>query len=156
MRKINKMFIFTALMLAATVFAFAQQGSKIQSGLDEKLRQIIFNRVSMKLNLSAEQKAQAKSIMETTRSRVQPLVDQLKVNREEVKNLGTDGIYNEQRANQLADMQSTLVKQVFIEKEKSKAAFFAILTPDQRQQAKTMIDEFGDRLKNRLLSTMME
>jgi Spy/CpxP family protein refolding chaperone len=156
MRKITNTLIFTALILVATVFAFAQQDSKIEAGINDKITQIAVNRVSTRLNLSAEQKMQTKRILKNAKIKIQPLIVQLKLNREEVKQLGVDGVYNEQSVTQLADRQSTLVRQIFIEKEKAKAAFFAILTPAQRELAIKFLDELGDGIRERILLTMMQ
>ena len=53
------------------------------------------------------------------------------------------------QVNQIADSQSETMKQLFIEKEKTKAQIFAILTPEQRAEAAKMKDAFKERFKGK-------
>ena len=95
----------------------------------------MMGRMAEKLNLTDEQKAQAKAIFEDSRTRVQPLMETLRANHEEIAKLGEDGVFNEERVQQLAGVQAETTRQLIIEKEKTKAAVFAILTPEQRVEA---------------------
>ena len=103
----------------------------------------VFDRVATKLNLSDDQKTQAKAILEDSKTRVEPLMEKAKQNHEASKDLGTDGIFNEEKVQELANEQAETMKQLFVEKEKTKAQLFAVLSANQREQAKKMMDEFG-------------
>ena len=70
-------------------------------------------------------------------------MEKVKQNHEASKLLGTDGVFNEEKVQELANQQAETMKQLFVEKEKTKAQLFAALNPDQREQAKKMMDEFG-------------
>jgi Spy/CpxP family protein refolding chaperone len=142
-----------AIITGATMLIFAQERRTDLFGKrSEVIRQLMFNQISAKLNLTNDQKVQVKTIMENSRKRFQPLVEQLESNHQQNQNLGTDGVYDEQKVKELADEQSEIAKQLILEKEKTKAQLFAILTPEQREQAKKMRDDFESRIKNRFLS----
>jgi periplasmic protein CpxP/Spy len=154
--KKTAIFILITTIIAATTIVFAQDRQKGLLGERGQIfREIIFNHVSAKLNLTKDQQTQVKGIMDNSRQKFQPLLEQMKSNRQQAKNSGTDGIFNEQNARELAEKQSEVVKQLIFEKEKTKAQIFAVLTPEQRTQAKKMMDDFEGRIKTRLFSTVL-
>ncbi len=103
-----------------------------------------------KLGLSEEQKTQIKGILEDSKTRVEPLREALKSNHDAIKNLGTDGTFNEAEVNRLAAAQAETTKALIVEKEKTKAAIFAVLTPEQRVKANEMKQNMEERFKNRM------
>jgi len=107
-----------------------------------------FERLAAKLNLSDEQKTQVKTILEESKTRVQPLTAALRENRKQSENLGIDGAFNEEQVNQLAAGQAETMRQLFIEKERAKAQVFAVLTPEQRAEAAKMKELFRERSKD--------
>lgn len=109
----------------------------------------LVEKISKELGLSEEQQTQAKTIIEAAKERVKPLFESMKQNHEVAKDLGTDGVFDEAKVNQIANQQSETMKQLFVEKEKTKAELFAILTPEQREQAKQMKDKFAGKMKGR-------
>ncbi|MBS1792462.1 MAG: Spy/CpxP family protein refolding chaperone [Acidobacteria bacterium] len=108
-----------------------------------------FERLFEKLNLTEEQKTQVKQIIEDSKTRVKPLMESLRANHEQMEKLGKDGVYNEEQVTQLAAAQADTMKQLIIEKEKTKAQIFAVLTPEQRAQAEQMKEQFKERFKER-------
>ena len=130
------------------VFAYTEKsGRGFFAHNREQFINRIFDRVSAKLNMSDDQKTQAKAILEDSKTRVEPLMEKAKQNHEAAKDLGTDGVFNEEKVQELANQQAETMKQLFIEKEKTKAQLFAVLNADQREQAKKMMDEFGNRFQ---------
>ena len=111
--------------------------------------QFLVEKISKELGLSEEQKTQAEQILNDSKTRVQPLIEQIKQNHKLSKELGTDGNFDEQKVNQIADQQSETMKQLFVEREKTKAELFALLTPEQREKAKQMLESFAGKMKGR-------
>lgn len=109
----------------------------------------LVERIANELGLNEEQKTQAKSILEKSKENVKPLLESMKQNHQTVKDLGTDGNFDEAKVNEIATSQSETMKQIFIEKEKTKAQLFAILTPEQREKAKQMQEKFAEKMKGR-------
>lgn len=102
-----------------------------------------------KLGVTEEQKTQIKAILEDSRTRVRPLMESLRTNHEAIRNLGTDGTYNEAEVARIANAQAETTKQMIVEKEKTKAAIFAVLTPEQRTRATELREQMMERFKGR-------
>jgi periplasmic protein CpxP/Spy len=153
MRKIGIVtFVVGVLAVGLVGMIFAQKGKEgNRSGFAGKdfPPQFLVERIANELGMNEEQKTQAKSVIEASKERVKPLMEQMKQSRETVKDLGTDGNFDEAKVNEIANQQSETMKQLFIEKEKTKAQLFAILTPEQREKAKAMQDKFAEKMKGR-------
>jgi len=108
-----------------------------------------FERLAQKLNLTDEQKTQIKTILEDSKTRVKPLMETMRENHKQAENLGADGTFNEEQVARIASTQAETIKQLFVEKEKTKAQIFAVLTPEQRAEAQKLKAEFGERFKDR-------
>lgn len=145
MKKALAIFAVTAAIGVGAVMIFAQKGRPQGFG---PFGGRGFDRIASKLGLSEEQKAQAKTILEDSKTRIQPLAEALRANHEKAEKLGTDGVYNEAAVAQLADEQSAAMRQMIVEKEKTKAALFAVLTPEQRVQAEQLKGEFKERFRD--------
>src|SRR5215204_5809706 len=141
--------ILTIVVLGlGAVFIFAQKGKMNRGGFGG-FGGRGFERIAEKLNLSDEQRTQVKTILEDSKTRVKPLMDSLRESRKQAETLGTDGTFNEEQVNQIANSQLETMKQLFIEKEKTKAQIFAVLTPEQRAEAAKMKDQFKERFKGK-------
>ena len=151
MKKATIAILVIAILSLGAIFIFAQKGDKKDGfgGGGRGFGERGFMRMAEKLNLSDEQKTQLKTILDDSKTRVQPLMESLKSNHEQAENLGTDGTFNEEQVNQIAAAQAETTKQLFIEKEKTKSQIFAILTPEQRVEAAKMKDQMKDRFKGR-------
>ena len=112
-------------------------------------QKIIFNKVSAKLNLTDEQQTKAKDVLENARIRVKPLIEELKANHLKIEKLGSDGVYNEKSVADYAEKQAVIAAKLFVEKEKTKAELFALLSSVQRTQATQMIEDWKTRIKKR-------
>ena len=117
--------ISSVLALAQTTAAPAAAPAGIQARLTKKLIQ--------SLDLSATQKQQAKSILQSTRSQVQPLTSQIKQNRESLSAAIQTG--DTAQIQQLATSLGTLQGQVLALRSTGMAQFYALLTPDQKTKA---------------------
>ena len=141
-------FLLMAVVGAGAVFIFAQKGSRENFG-KRGFGGRGFARVAEKLNLSDEQKTQIETILEESKTRVKPLMETMRESRRLSENLDTDGTFNEEQVNQIAASQSEAAKQMFIEREKTKAQVFAVLTPEQRAEAVKMKARFDDGFRGK-------
>jgi len=135
-----------AILGTGAVFIFAQKGKREGFG-PMGFGGRGFERIAQKLNLTDEQKTQVKTILEDSKTRVKPLMETMRENHSLAEKLGTDGSFDEEQVNRIADSQSETMKQLFIEKEKTKAQIFAVLTPEQRAEAAKIKEEFKGRFK---------
>jgi Spy/CpxP family protein refolding chaperone len=62
---------------------------------------------------------------------------------------GKDGVFNEALVTELAAKQAELTKQMIIEKERTKASLFAVLTPEQREKAEQLKTDFKGRFRDK-------
>ncbi len=135
-----------AVLTIGTIIAVAQMSHK--GGFGQHFEGLMkhheqhIDRVSDKLKLTDAQKTQAKQILADSKPRFQPLLERLKETHRTSVDLGANGVFDEQKAQEVAALQAEIVKQLLVEKEKTKAALFAVLTPEQREQAKQMMNDF--------------
>jgi len=73
------------------------------------------------------------------------LLEGLKETHKTSEDLGVNGVFDDQKSQEVAARQAEIVKQLLVEKEKTKAAFFTILTSEQREQAKQMMNDFVEK-----------
>jgi protein CpxP len=148
MKKAIIAILVTLVVGLGAVFIFAQKGKMNRGGFGA-FGGRGFERIAEKLNLTDEQKTQVKTILEDSKTRVKPLMESMRESHKQTETLGTDGSFNEEQVNQIANAQAETMKQLFIEKEKTKAQIFAVLTPEQRAEAAKMKDEFKGKFKER-------
>ncbi|HEX8984224.1 MAG TPA: Spy/CpxP family protein refolding chaperone [Bryobacteraceae bacterium] len=141
-----------AVAALAGGMAFAQTSSTApepQPGRHAMGRQAgAHQRMMQQLNLTDAQKAQAKEIFGQARQQAQPLMQQLKGNREAlaaaVKSDDTAKIQ------QLAGTQGNLRGQMLAIRSTAFAKFYGILTPDQKAKADQLHQQFEQRMEQRL------
>jgi periplasmic protein CpxP/Spy len=149
MKKLTIAILAIVVLGLGAIFIFAQKGDRKGGFGGRGFGDRGFMRMAEKLNLSDEQKTQVKTILEDSKTRVKPLMESLRENHKQTENLGTDGNFNEAQVNQIATTQAETSKQLFIEKEKTKAQIFAVLTPEQRVEAAKMKEQMKERFKGR-------
>ncbi len=106
-------------------------------------------RMAAELNLTEEQQNQIRQILESERAAAEPLLKQLKAGQEQLRTLGTDGIFNELQVRTIAQQQAQAMAELIVSKERTKARITAVLTPEQRERAKLMIERVHRRLDHR-------
>jgi Spy/CpxP family protein refolding chaperone len=142
MKKLGITFLVCGIIGIATVFAIAQGRGGFGHGF-------MFEKIAKEIGLSDEQKAQAKQILEDSRAHIKPLMEAMKAGHESAKDLGKDGTFDEKAVNALATQQAETMKQIIIEKERTKAVLFAILTPEQRTKAIEVLANFESKMKEK-------
>jgi periplasmic protein CpxP/Spy len=141
MRK--KFFLVTAGVLAlaaglsaAVTEAVAQNHGK--HGREGKMLQ----RMTEQLNLTEDQQAQIKTILQTEKSKIQPLRQQLRQNRMAQTGVAT-GTFDEAQVRSFASKQAQIMTDLTVERERTKSQIYSVLTPDQRQKAQALMQERG-------------
>ena len=108
------------------------------------------------LNLTDEQKAQVKQIMESSKTTVQPLREQMKANRQKLAQLSENGNFDAAQVQAIAAQQGNLSAQLIVEKEKVKAQMFQILTDEQKAKAAEMKAQMKQRFEQRKQERMQK
>ena len=138
-----------AVIAIGGIFIFGQHGETRRGGRGGHFGERGLLRMADRLDLSDEQKTQIKTILEDSKTRVKPLMEEMRAQHEALAALGTDGRFDAEKVEAAAAAQSAASKQLIVEKEKTKAAVFAVLTPEQRTQAAELKNEFKGRMKDR-------
>ena len=102
------------------------------------------------LNLTDDQKAKVKTIMETSKTTVQPLMASLRDNHKKLADLTANGAFDETQVQALATEQGDLMAKLIVEKERVKSQIFAILTDEQKAKAAQMKNQMKDHFKDRM------
>jgi Spy/CpxP family protein refolding chaperone len=141
----------TATAALATGMLFAQTPAPQQGMGPHRMgmaRTGMLDHLANYLNLTPDQKAQAKTIFQEARQTAQPVRDQLKQNRQALSdavktNKGDAAI------DSLASNQGVLMGQLVANRTKAMAKVYALLTPDQRAKADQLKDHFQQRMGHR-------
>jgi Spy/CpxP family protein refolding chaperone len=149
MKKIIFGIAAAAVLITGSIFVIAQRsGGKgghgfgpggYRGGIEMALRG---------LDLTDEQKAKAKELMEAAKTSAEPFKEQILANHEKIRGLGTDGKFDQAQVEALATEQGNLMSKMIVEKEKVKAQIFALLTDEQKVKAAEMRTKFEERFKN--------
>ena len=100
------------------------------------------------LDLTDEQKAKVKEIMDASKANVEPLIQQMRDNHKTIADLGTNGAFDQAKVEAAASEQGNTMAKLIVEKEKAKAQVFALLTDDQKAKAAAMRGKFEEHFKD--------
>lgn len=105
--------------------------------------------MAKQLNLTEAQKTQIKGIMADEKSKVMPMMQQLRQN-EQAENANVNGTFNENQARTFANKQAQLMTDLIVEKERMRSQVYAVLTPEQRQKALQLMQERQQHRQERM------
>lgn len=105
----------------------------------------IFARVASELKLTDAQQTEIKAIIEDEMAGARPLFEKLKENREQLREAGAAGQFDEARVRSLATEQGQTLTELIVAKEHAKAKIFNVLTPEQRTRANELLERFEAR-----------
>lgn len=100
------------------------------------------------LDLNEVQKSDAEAIFDAARESAQPVMEQLRQGHEAVRNAIKSGA-PEQEVENLASQQGVLMGQVAGIYAKAFSRFYALLTPEQKEKAEKLHDQFRDSMRRR-------
>jgi Spy/CpxP family protein refolding chaperone len=140
----KKFFIVTAIVLAVAAGLASAVAQITHSGRHGRHSDWMLQRMAAKLNLTDAQQAQIKNILQAEKAKTEPLRQQLRQNRM-AQTGNTTGAFDEAQVRAFADKQARLKSDLMVERERAKSQMFAVLTPDQRQKAITLMQERRQR-----------
>jgi Spy/CpxP family protein refolding chaperone len=112
-------------------------------------RAAVLRSIAQALNLTDAQKQQAQAIIQQTRQTVQPLRQQSKQNRQALMAAIKAG-KGDVEIHQLALTQGNLASQLVAARTEALAKLYAMLTPDQRAKADSMLQQVRQTIKQRI------
>lgn len=101
------------------------------------------------LNLTEDQKTKMKQISQSFRERTQPLHEQLRAKRQELRQAGEGATFNEGLATQKLQESAGLQAKLMGERLKMRQEMLSVLTPEQKAQLEQKRAEGKDRWNER-------
>jgi periplasmic protein CpxP/Spy len=137
----KRFFMVTAVVLAlAAGLSAAVTAAVAQSEGKQGHQGRMLQRMTEQLNLTEAQQAQIKTILQTQKSKIQPLRQQLRQNRL-AQTSAVTGTFDEAQVRSFAAKQAQIMTDLTVEKERTKSQIYAVLTPDQRQKAQALMQQ---------------
>src|SRR5208283_460455 len=91
-----------------------------------------FHRMLKQLDLTADQHSQVKAIFEKEKPTMQPLMEQMRQNRDAMKALEASGPFDEAKTRALATQNAQTMVELQVEHARIKSQIMQILTADQK------------------------
>jgi protein CpxP len=138
--------IFMALAAGLATTAFAQHrgmGFGRNNGW-------MLKHMTKQLNLTEAQQTQIKGIMAGEKTRVKPMMQQLRQN-QQTEDANINGSFDENQARTFANKQAQLMTDLIVEKERMRSQVYAVLTPEQRQKALQLMQERQQHRQQRMI-----
>jgi Spy/CpxP family protein refolding chaperone len=107
--------------------------------------------MARELNLTDAQKQQVKTIMQSNRASMHPLMQQLAENRKAMLAVTANGAFDQAKVQAIANQQSQAMVQLMVQKASIQHQIYTqVLTPDQRTKADQMREKQMARIDQRL------
>ena len=137
--------IFMALAAGLATTAFAQHrgmGFGRNNGW-------MLKHMTKQLNLTDAQQTQIKDIMAGEKTKIKPMMQQLRQN-QQAEDANVNGSFDENQARAFANKQAQLMTDLIVEKERMRSQVYAVLTPEQRQKALQLMQERQQHRQQRM------
>jgi len=105
--------------------------------------------MTRQLNLTEAQQTQIKGIMADEKTKIKPMMQQLRQN-QQAEDASINGSFDENQARAFANKQAQLMTDLIVEKERMRSQVYAVLTPEQRQKAQQLMQERQQRRQERM------
>jgi len=141
-----------ALVLCGTaVISSAQQNDEGGAQGWSGHRHARMEHMARELNLTDAQKAQIKTIMQSQRASVRPLIQQLEQNRQAELTATSGGAFDPAKVQALAAQRSQIMAQLMVQKAQVRSQIYnTVLTTDQKAKADQMQQKKLARINERL------
>jgi Spy/CpxP family protein refolding chaperone len=111
--------------------------------------------MTRQLNLTDAQQTQIKGIMSDEKTKIKPMMQQLRQN-QQVEDANVNGSFNENQARAFANKQAQLMTDLIVEKERMRSQVYAVLTPEQQQKALQLMQERQQHRQERMSKKQAE
>ncbi len=167
MKKFTTAILAFALFVIGTILVFGQtteksnekefgnrgmqqrQGMRGERGKRGRRGHMMGGRMFRQLDLTDAQKTQMQTIMQTSRESSKAVREQVKGNRQQLRALTQNGTFNESQISALATKQGDLHAQMIVQRQKTKAQMFAVLTADQKAKLVELKADFKKKMEER-------
>jgi Spy/CpxP family protein refolding chaperone len=146
----HKKSIIIAAILVAVAAGLATSAFAERSGMGfGRNNGFMLRHMAKQLNLTAAQQTQIKGIMAEEKTKIRPMMQQLRQN-QQAENANVNGSFDENQARAFAGKQAQLMTDLIVEKERTRSQVYALLTPEQRQKALQLMQERQQHRQERM------
>lgn len=145
----KKIFIIPAILMAlAAGMATSALAQRPGKGFGHHHGSML-KRMTKELNLTDAQQTQIKGIMSAEKTKIQPLMQQMRQN-QQAQNASINGTFDENQARAFATKQAQVMTDLMVEKQRMRSEVYAVLTPEQRQKAQQLMQERQQHRQERM------
>ena len=145
-----------AILVVGVVFVVAQQAANHSFGGRGRGFGRGHGMMLKALNLTEDQRAKVKTIMQTSRTNMKPTFDALRADRQKMEALTANGAFDEAQVQAVANDQAGLTAKMVVERARVKSQIAAILTDEQKAKAAQMREQFKQKMQERFKARQTE
>jgi len=146
----HKKSIILAVILMALAAGLAATASAQHRGMGfGRNNGWMLKHMTRQLNLTEAQQTQIKGIMADEKTKIKPMMQQLRQN-QKAEDANVNGSFDENQARAFANKQAQLMTDLIVEKERMRSQVYAVLTPEQRQKALQLMQERQQHRQERM------
>ena len=146
----HKKSIILAVILMALAAGLAATASAQHRGMGfGRNNGWMLKHMTRQLNLTEAQQTQIKGIMASEKTKIKPMMQQLRQN-QQAEDANVNGSFDENQARAFANKQAQLMTDLIVEKERMRSQVYAVLTPEQRQKALQLMQERQQHRQERM------
>lgn len=151
MKKVIIAIIAFAVLATGVMFAVAQRsGDGKMGGWSKRGGHHRGGLMLRGLDLTDEQKARVKQIVEESKTKTQPIRESLKANHQKMDEATANGAFDEAAVSAIATEKGNLSAQMTVERARVKSRIFALLTAEQKTKATDMKSKMQERFKGKM------
>jgi protein CpxP len=152
MKKTNIAILIIAILGIGAIFAIAQTSGRKHGGgkgshfggMHKMDRGGGMGMALKGLDLTDEQKANVKAIMDAHHTAMKPAHEAMKENRQKMQAATANGAFDEAAVTEIANAGAGLMAYMKVEKARVKSQVFSILTDEQKAKASEMKSKWGE------------
>ena len=149
MKKIILGIITVVVLAGGAIFVVAQKAGHVGGpGFGHGRGDHMLGMALRGLDLTDDQRAKVKEIMEASKTTVEPLMQQMRDNHKSIEALAATGAFDQAKVETAAAEQGSIMAKLIVEREKAKAQVFALMTDDQKAKAAAMKSKFEEKAKD--------
>lgn len=150
---LSRLLIAAAAVLLGTALSQAQAASDAPApppmhGHEFGMGEPMMHFFAEKLDLTDQQKAEFKSIMQKERPTVHPLMQQSRALEQQLHQYA-EGTYDEAKVRTLANQKAQIEAELTVQRTRIHNELFQVLTPDQQAKAKELEAQHAGRVRAR-------
>jgi len=143
--------LLALVLCGAAMLSYAQQNDAASASGWSGHRHGHMGYMARELNLTDAQKQQIKTMMQSNRATLRPLLQQLAENRKAMLAATANGAFDQAKVQAIANQQSQAMAQLMVQKAAIQHQIYTqVLTPDQRTTADQMRAKQKARIDQRL------